>query len=156
MPIAAPPEKKASQEISEDVLSIDSLKEALYFEIEQQRVQVIEGPTLRIVNIFHSGSDQVKDEFIPMLGKIAKILNSYNVRVLVVGHTDNQPIFSGRFPSNWHLSEARAKSVAIHLAVTEEMSERIRYEGHGANEPVASNDTEKNRALNRRIDIHIR
>jgi type VI secretion system protein ImpK len=155
-PIAVPPQKEASYEAAKDLFGIDKLKEALQFEIEQQRVQVLDGPTLRIVNIFHSGSDQVKEEFIPMLEKIAKFLESYNVRILVVGHTDNLPIFSGRFPSNWHLSEARAKSVATRLARTEKLLEQIRYEGHGANDPVSSNDTEENRALNRRIDIHIR
>ena len=155
-PIALPPQKEASYETAEDVLDIDKLKELLHFEIEQKKVQVLDGPTLRIVNVFHSGSDQVKEEFISMMAKIAKILDSYTVRVLVVGHTDNLPIFSGRFPSNWHLSEARAKSVANRLALTEKLLGRIRYEGHGASDPVSSNDTEEGRSLNRRIDIHIR
>ena len=145
-----------AKEAVKDVLDAEKLKEVLSYEIGQKMLQILAGPTIRIVNVFRSGSDQVKEEFMPMLAKIAKILNLYDVRILVVGHTDNRPIFTGRFPSNWHLSEARAKSVATHLAATAELSKRIRYEGHGADDPVASNDTEENRALNRRIDIHIR
>lgn len=145
-----------SKEAVKDVLDAEKLKEALSYELERKMVQILAGPTIRVVNIFRSGSDQVKEEFMPMLAKIAKILKRYDVRILIIGHTDNQPIFTGRFPSNWHLSEARAKSVATHLAVTAELSNRIRYEGHGADDPVASNDTEENRTLNRRIDIHIR
>jgi type VI secretion system protein ImpK len=158
-PIAAPPQreaKEASDETIQDIFAIDKLEEALQFEIEQKRVQVLDGPTLRLINVFHSGSDQVKDVFIPLLEKIGKFLSDYNVRILVIGHTDNRPIFSGRFPSNWHLSEARAKSVATRLAQTDKLLERIRYEGHGADDPVSANDTEENRALNRRVDIHIR
>ena len=145
-----------TDEAVREVPVAEKLKEALSYEIEQQRVQILAGPTIRIVNLFRSGSDQVKEEYMPMLAKIAKIVKGYDVRILVIGHTDNQPIFTGRFPSNWHLSEARAKSVAGHLAITAKLSKRIRYEGHGADDPVASNDTEENRALNRRIDIHIR
>lgn len=158
IPIAPP--KTAYQNIPKQTpkaaLDVYTLRAGLAHEISQNKIRVLDGPSLRISNIFRSGSDQVKEEFTPLLAKIAKVLMPYEVRILVIGHSDNQPMFSGRFPSNWHLSEARAKSVANHLARNEAMAERIRFEGHGASEPVAANDTEQHRALNRRIDIHIR
>lgn len=137
-------------------LALEMFKETLVRDIDQKRVAVLPGPVLRITNAFRSGSDQIKEEFFPLLTKIARVLKRVNMRILVVGHTDNQPMFSGRFPSNWHLSEARAQSVASRLAVTEDLKERIRFEGHGAGDPIAANDTEQHRALNRRIDIYIR
>lgn len=137
-------------------LTVETLKEIFSKEIDEDKLIILQGPTLRITNAFRSGSDRVKEEFMPMLSRIAKLLSSHDSRILIVGHTDNQPIFSGRFPSNWHLSQARAKRIATHFAVSQTMVERIRFEGHGASEPITANDTEENRALNRRIDIHIR
>ncbi len=165
VPIVIPPAPAAMEnnsnvkdvvENSEPKLDADRLKELLGEEIKEKRVVILNGPTVRITNAFQSGSDSVKDEFVPILHKLGKILSNYDSRALVVGHTDNQPMFSGRFPSNWHLSEARAKSAATRLAVTDTMAERIRFEGHGASEPIAKNDTSQNRALNRRLEIHIR
>jgi type VI secretion system protein ImpK len=125
-------------------------------EIAHGMVQVLKGNTLRLTNAFPSGSDRVKKAYKPMLVKIAHELQRDNSMITVIGHTDNQPIFSARFPSNWHLSEARAKNVAGLMAAAATLQGRIRYEGHADNEPVAPNDTAANRARNRRIDIQIR
>ena len=91
-----------------------------------------------------------------MLAKIARELQNDNSRIVVVGHTDNTPIFSARFPSNWHFSQARAKNVANILIASAPLKARIRFEGHADSEPIAPNDTSENRARNRRIDIQIR
>jgi type VI secretion system protein ImpK len=72
--------------------------------------------------------------------------------VLVTGHTDNQPIRSVRYPSNWHLSQERAGSVKALLAGVIK-PERLRAEGRADAEPVESNATPAGRARNRRVEI---
>jgi type VI secretion system protein ImpK len=72
--------------------------------------------------------------------------------VLITGHTDNQKIHSGRFPSNWDLSQARAVAVQKMLSASVR-PERMRAEGRAEGEPVASNDTAVGRARNRRVEI---
>jgi len=125
-------------------------------EINENKVEVGDGNLLRILNAFPSGSAQLKEEYRPMMKKIAEELNNDSSRIIVVGHTDAAPIFSARFPSNWHLSQARAKNVADMLVTFAPLQERISFEGRGAMEPIASNDTDVDRARNRRIDIRIR
>ena len=74
-------------------------------------------------------------------------------KVVVTGHTDNQPPLSARFPSNWDLSRARADSVRTLLATATGTPERFSAEGRGDTEPLASNDTAAGRAKNRRVEI---
>ncbi|QSA96408.1 type IVB secretion system protein IcmH/DotU [Methylococcus sp. EFPC2] len=122
-------------------------------EIAKDWVEVIDDHTLRIRNSFASGSDQVKKEFLPMLNKIGQEVATGRDAVLVTGHTDDKPIVSARFPSNWHLSTARAKHVADILVA---LGAQVRAEGRADGEPLVPNDTPEHRALNRRVDILIR
>ena len=120
-------------------------------------VAVVDGSILRIFNAFPSGSATVRKDYRPMLAKITQELQNQNTRIVVIGHTDNQKIkFSARFKSNWHLSKARAENVASVLNYQGTLGERMNVEGMADNDPIAPNDTKANRALNRRIDIHIR
>jgi type VI secretion system protein ImpK len=136
---------------------VDRLRTLLANEMAQEMVAVLDGPILRISNAFPSGSDQILKDFRPMLAKIAQELKNDTSRIEVIGHTDNRPIrFSARFQSNWDLSVARAKSVASVLETSAALGDRIRFEGRADREPIAPNDTEKNQARNRRIDIHLR
>jgi type VI secretion system protein ImpK len=137
-------------------LPADRWESLLAAEISRGMVEVVDGNILRVSNSFPSGSDRVKKAYGPMLAKIAQELHNDNRLITVVGHTDNRPIFSARFPSNWHLSQARAKHVAGLLAASAPLEGRVRFEGHADSEPIAPNDTDANRARNRRIDIHIR
>ena len=125
-------------------------------EIQRGMVEIVDGNILRVSNAFPSGSDQIKKDYIPMLSKIARELQSDTRLIMVIGHTDNRPIFSARFPSNWHLSQARAKNVVTIMTASASLDGRIRFEGHADSEPIVPNDTAANRARNRRIDIHIR
>jgi type VI secretion system protein ImpK len=72
--------------------------------------------------------------------------------VLVTGHTDDQPIRSARYPSNWELSQDRAANVRDLLAATVAPA-RLKAEGKGDADPVAPNDTPAGRALNRRVEV---
>lgn len=134
----------------------DRFKRLLGREIGANMVEVVDDNVLRIRNSFNSGSDQLKPEFLPMLSKIAKELEAGQDRVLVTGHTDDKPIVSARFPSNWHLSNSRAKHVADILVASTGMTGKVGFEGRADGEPLSPNDTAEHRALNRRVDILIR
>jgi type VI secretion system protein ImpK len=84
--------------------------------------------------------------------RIGTALNQVPGSVLIAGHTDNQPIRSLRFPSNWHLSKDRAASVKAVLAASLK-PDRLTAEGRADTEPVADNSAEDGRAKNRRVEI---
>ncbi len=90
----------------------------------------------------------------PLLERIARALAVVPGRVVVLGHTDNQPINrAGRFPSNWDLSRERAKAVVADLAASGPDASRFSSEGRADSEPIASNSTAEGRARNRRVEI---
>lgn len=109
--------------------------------------------TVRGDGLFASGSATLVPEREALMGRIAEALAKISGAVLVTGHTDNQPLRTARFPSNWHLSEERARSVRDLLVARGVQAERIKAEGRADGEPVAGNDTPANRALNRRVEI---
>jgi type VI secretion system protein ImpK len=108
--------------------------------------------TLRGDNFFAPGSASISSAALPTLEKIAAALQKNQGTVLIQGHSDNVPIRSVRFPSNWELSKERALSVQSLLRQTVD-STRLRSEGMADSEPVAANDSPANRAKNRRVEI---
>ncbi len=108
---------------------------------------------LRGDGMFNPGSNTVLPRYLPVLNRVAAALNEVGGSVLVSGYTDNQPIRTPRFPSNWHLSEARSQAVRQLIEPRLTQSGRIRAEGRADAEPVAPNDTPANRAKNRRVEI---
>lgn len=108
---------------------------------------------LRGDGLFAPGSATISDKFLPVLGRVSDALNSVAGQVKITGHTDDQPIRSVRFPSNWHLSKERANSVMQILAAKGVLPGRLSAEGHADAEPVAPNDAPANRARNRRVEI---
>jgi type VI secretion system protein ImpK len=130
-------------------------------EIRQGLVSVTETATttrvqIRASGMFQSGSATLQDTFIPLLQRIGDALNTEPGRVRVIGHTDNQPIRTVRFPSNVQLSVARAE--AARDVVGQKMREpaRLTAEGRADLNPIASNDTAEGREANRRIEIVLR
>lgn len=111
--------------------------------------------TLHNNELFSSGSNQITPSFEPILDKIGKALESIPGRIVVSGHTDNESIRTTRYPSNWHLSLARASEIVKYLATNAELTSRLLPEGRGANEPIASNDTPAGRAKNRRVVLDV-
>ena len=109
--------------------------------------------TLRGDGLFMPGNATISPDFQPILTRIAEALNAVSGQVQITGHTDNQPIHSARFPSNWHLSQARARSVMQLLAEKVMPANRLSAEGRADAEPVAANDTPADRARNRRVEI---
>jgi chemotaxis protein MotB len=105
---------------------------------------------------FPSGSSIVKGSFLPVLNKIRKSLNNIRGKIVVAGHTDNIPIKTARFRSNWELSTSRAVTVVHELLAFDTLSpDRFVIEGHGDAHPMVSNDTAANRSLNRRVELII-
>jgi type VI secretion system protein ImpK len=110
--------------------------------------------TIRGDGAFAPGSATLLAEREALMGRIADALAQVAGNVLITGHTDSQPIArSARFPSNWHLSEERAKSVRELLVARKVAAERIRAEGRADAEPLVANDTAANRSMNRRVEI---
>lgn len=103
--------------------------------------------------LFASGSATLVPEREALMQRIAEALAKMPGAVLVTGHTDNQPSRTIRFPSNWHLSEERAKTVRDLLVSRGVAAERVKAEGRGDGEPVAANDTPANRSMNRRVEV---
>ena len=104
--------------------------------------------------LFESGSAQIQDQYYPVLARVSQALDSVEGQIVVTGYTDDKPIQSLNFPSNWHLSQARADAVKeILLNYIKNGGARIRSEGRGSTDPVAPNDTLENRAKNRRVEI---
>lgn len=108
--------------------------------------------TLRGDTLFDPGSADLNTRVRPLFERIAAALNQVPGHVLVSGHSDNQPIRSLRYPSNWHLSKDRAVSVRNLLAATVK-PERLNAEGRADTEPVADNGSPEGRAKNRRVEI---
>jgi chemotaxis protein MotB len=139
----------------------EELKEALKQEIEQGLVEV-ETQELRIVvrirekGSFPSGSAQLDPGFFEVMDKISAKLAVTTGSIVVAGHTDDVPISTARFRSNWELSAGRAVTVA-HALLSNPAIEpaRVLVEGHADTKPLVSNDSPENRSLNRRVELVI-
>lgn len=101
--------------------------------------------------VFSSGGVEPIDEALPIIEKIARILKKHENAMLVEGHTDNIPISTGVFPSNWELSAARAASVVRYLALEGVSPSRMAAMGYGEFRPLVRNDTPQGRRKNRRV-----
>ncbi|MDQ2695446.1 MAG: OmpA family protein [Pseudomonadota bacterium] len=103
---------------------------------------------------FPSGSADLMAGFKPALDKLGEVFGATPGRIVVAGHTDDVPIRTGRFRSNWELSAARAVTVVHELLRAHPIPpQRLLIEGHGEVNPLVPNDTEANRALNRRVEL---
>lgn len=111
--------------------------------------------TIRLAGsgMFGSGSDQLVQDFDDPIDRLAQALNDEPGDVIVVGHSDNVPIRSSRFPSNMALSLARAKSVMARMENVMDDPDRLTAEGRADQEPIADNATREGRAKNRRIEV---
>jgi chemotaxis protein MotB len=104
--------------------------------------------------LFDTGSSVLKEEAFPILDRFREVIMTTPQAVRVVGHTDNVPIDTAQFPSNWELSSARAGAVIRHLLEGGQMNpERFTAVGCADTVPVASNDTPEDRAKNRRVEL---
>jgi len=105
---------------------------------------------------FQSGSASLAPDFVPTLNRIASVLKATKGVLLVSGHTDDTPISTARFRSNWDLSAARAVSVVHHLVEKAGIPPgRVTAQGFADSRPLVANDSPANRSKNRRVEISI-
>jgi len=112
--------------------------------------------SLKEAGFFDSGSAEIKVSSYPLLAKIAESLSEYSNQIRVEGHTDNVPINTRAFPSNWELSTARATNIVRHLLTYYRFdAEKLSATGYAEFRAVADNGTPQGRSKNRRVDIVI-
>lgn len=134
---------------------IDSMKEKLGKQLKVQ--EDIDKVVLQLDDkiLFASGRADLSGAAAATLDDLAKSVKLMNGDVIVQGHTDNVPIVSKKYRSNWELSAARSFSVIDALKARGVPVERLAAWGFGENRPVVENDTFEHRSQNRRIDIVI-
>ena len=111
---------------------------------------------IRSDSLFASGSARLEAGIEPVILRVAEALDRVPGSILVTGHTDDVPIRTARFPSNWELSTERAASVVKLMAGKLADGSRLRAEGLADSAPAVPNDSAANRARNRRVEIILR
>ncbi|WP_372981754.1 flagellar motor protein MotB [Marinobacter sediminum] len=141
----------ASRLISE--LESEVASNALSINYDQQQVVI----RFSEEATFRSGAADIKPKMIPIIERVVGVLADCPGNVFVSGFTDDRPISSDRFRSNWDLSAARAVSVVHELVLNRQVpADRVVAAGRAETNPLAPNNSSENRALNRRVEIAIR
>jgi chemotaxis protein MotB len=161
------PENLDTQVIIEDITGLRSRKENLIKDIKkfagkdgkanEIATHILKGKIIVQVKgkaLFKSSKAELNKDALPMLDEIVKVLFDYpEYNINIKGHTDDIPISTEKFPSNWELSAVRATSVLKHLIKRGIDPERLTATGYGKILPLMSNDTEEHRAINRRVEF---
>ena len=140
---------------------LKSIKKALQREIEQGAIEVENLGQQIVIRIrekgaFPEGSAFLQPKFRPLVRQIADLVKDVPGIVRVSGHTDNQRIDSELYRSNWDLSAQRAVSVAQEMEKVKGFNhQRLQVRGMADTDPLGPNDTEAERARNRRVEISI-
>ena len=142
--------------------TVEKMVEALEEEISKGALDlVIEADSVRVRirenDSFPSGSADLHRAFHPILDRIATVLDGADGKVVVAGHTDDVPISTNIFPSNWVLSASRAANVVHYMAEVRNTDPgRMEIRAYADTQPVVDNDTAENRAKNRRVEIIVK
>ncbi|MDX1453790.1 MAG: flagellar motor protein MotB [Oleiphilaceae bacterium] len=132
---------KLQEEVSKDMVEIETKGRKIVIRVQEK-------------GAFASGSAELQYDFLPVLDKLIEILQDVEGGIAVEGHTDDIPINTYEFPSNWDLSVARALEVAHGLFDSGEIEQsRFTITGFADTRPLVPNDTPENRAKNRRVEI---
>ncbi len=141
----------AMEQVVEKKLTKDE-KEKVQFELREDAFGV--RVSLDASAMFDSGSTAMKKETLAIFDKVADLLKESNKNLVVEGHTDNQPISTAIYPSNWELAAARASTIVRYLIKVHSIApSKLAAVSLADQRPVASNDTEVGRKKNRRIEI---
>jgi chemotaxis protein MotB len=138
----------------------DDLQDAMQLLIDQDMIRVQRAPSWVEVQIktdilFPSGSAEIQPAAIEVLERLAAILAERPYPIRIEGHTDNRPIRTAQFPSNWELSAARAARIVRLFEQHGIASSRMVVAGMGENRPLDDNGTEEGRNRNRRVALVI-
>jgi chemotaxis protein MotB len=137
------------------------LESGLAEELKRRTVSIREIPeglvlSLREIGFFESGSATLRANSMDTFDRIGSVLASVPSNLRIEGHTDNVPIHTPQFQSNWELSTARATEIIRILLTREGIGpERLSAAGYAEYHPVADNSSEDGRRLNRRVDVVI-
>lgn len=145
--------KQKMEEFIEEIKEyIDEMDLDEHVKVIEEEEQVI----LRIdsVILFDLGKADIKESGKDTLRDVGKLLKEIDTEVVVQGHTDNLPINTTLFPTNWELSTKRATNVVLFLVEESNLDpHKLTATGNGEFRPIAPNDTPENRQKNRRVDI---
>jgi len=132
------------------VIKEETIGDNIVLQTSQGRISVmIKGAVL-----FNAGASELNVEADPIMDKISKLIAEYpEYSINIKGYTDNVPISTAQFPSNWELSAVRATTVLKYLISNGIDPRRLTATGYGELLPIAPNDTEENRAKNRRVEF---
>ncbi|MES9861747.1 MAG: type VI secretion system protein TssL, long form [Candidatus Thiodiazotropha sp. LLP2] len=151
-------QEKLEQEVESQAVE---LQEMLEEEIKEGLIDVDTEATNIIIRIqekgsFPSGRANLNPDFFEVISKITDVVATTPGRIIVAGHTDNIPISTRRFRSNWELSSARAVTV-VHAMLSNASIEEDRFliQGYADSKPLVENDSSENRAQNRRVELVI-
>lgn len=157
----------SSEQLSHEALTLqemaptlEQLEAELFPEIQNGKIELSMEPRGLVMSLnesalFAPGDAAIQPESKAVIRKVARALRRTPGQIRLEGHTDNTPINTRKYPSNWQLSTARAISVLQFLMEEGLASERLSAAGYGEHRPLAPNDTEENRAKNRRVDVVI-
>ncbi len=138
------PHEMGEFENFESEVSIDATNEGIRFRISS-------------LVLFEPGQAVLKPNGYKLLSHIARIVKKVNCYVRIEGHTDNMPIHTAQYPSNWDLSTDRSLNVLKYFANSCYLNPyKLIAVGRGEYDPIAPNDTPENRKKNRRVDIHLK
>jgi len=131
-----------------DLSEKEGLGDLIGMEIDEKGLKISLTESL----MFRSGEARILPAALPLLDRIADMLNKLPNEMMIEGHTDNIPIHTKQFPSNWELSMFRAVNMLKYLVEVQGIApSRVSAAGYGEHRPVASNDTPEGRAQNRRV-----
>jgi chemotaxis protein MotB len=147
-------------ETKSELAEIFHTLEELAYEFDMGReinlVRTREGLVMRLSEhtLFGLGSADIAVEALPLLQKVGAIISKTDYLIRIEGHTDNLPIHTGRYPSNWELSTARAVNVLRYFIDNYKINpRRLAAEGFSEFHPLVENDTSESRGKNRRVEI---
>lgn len=155
----APPPRPPETHPPDLAKSLDTLQKGLDADLTNGKLQIRLDARGLIISLrekafFASGDSSVALDSLPILAKIAAVVQSLPNPVRLEGHTDARPIHTSRFRSNWELSAARSIAMLELLRDRFQIpSSRMAVAGYAENSPADTNDTEEGRAHNRRVDL---
>ena len=129
-------------------------------EIKSEMIQVELSGSAVVIRVSDLAFSKGKETMMPSLGsviaRISSVLGETDGMIVIQGHTDDVPISTRRFRSNWELSTERAVSVVHELLKSEAIDQsRVVVQGHADSRPIVPNDSPEHRAQNRRVEIHV-
>lgn len=153
--------KISDVDVGEISMAVSKLRDFVETQKKEESVKVVitsEGIAVRILTpvLFDQGMAEIRPQGMPYLAKIFELAEDWNNKIRICGHTDNTPVQSAMYDSNWELAYARARNVVrFGMNYSRIEPERFSAVSYGEYRPAFPNDSEENRSKNRRIEIFI-